>query len=116
PLRIALVQADEHASVRQGERVRAFDAFELAQLPFQRVDPVQGVVAGALAVGRAHHHGEYVAGGAVGSVQEGDVPVVAAVGAQLRSTGVEVADPELGAGHEPAGTHHDGRSHGDARV
>ena len=92
PLEVALVEA-HHRQLRQaGHRLRAFHTGQLLQPPAEFVDLAQRGVAGALVVGRGHHHRQDVGAGGVVLHDEGVVQVVARVGAQLGRTGIEVTD------------------------
>ncbi|MNN20237.1 hypothetical protein D3C81_1335090 [compost metagenome] len=100
PLRVAFTEPDQHAPVKQRQRVGRIHARQGAQLPVQGIDLGQDVVA-CTAAGRGfHHHREQVAAGAVMTGQVGIVLVVARVRTQLRRTGVEVADFQLQADHK----------------
>ncbi|MNV33693.1 hypothetical protein D3C71_1250720 [compost metagenome] len=109
---VAFVKARQHPAVEQRERVGALDAVDLAQLPFERIDLVQRIEVGALALGRLDHHRQHVTACAIGCVHEAHIAVVAAVCAQLGRPGVQVADLELRADKKTSHPHDQPGGHG----
>ncbi|MND79000.1 hypothetical protein D3C80_707250 [compost metagenome] len=113
PLRAAFGEADQHPAVEQRQRVCRVHALQATQLPVEVIHVFQGAVGRTATGGGAHHHREHIAAGAVVPGDEGIVAVVARIGAQLGSAGVEVANLQVQAHGVAPGSHQ--RSDGDAR-
>ncbi|MNZ45171.1 hypothetical protein D3C78_628150 [compost metagenome] len=114
-LRVALVGAGGDLPYRVGQRHGGLHARMLLQGPGQAIGEDQGLVVQAAFRRGLHHHRELVAGQRVMAGDVGVVDVVARVGAQFRSAGVEIADLQLEADHVSAHAHGDSHQHGRQR-